>query len=747
MRTPPVIVRASARSKRGHIAMIRFSNCVLACSLALLSTGFLPGQEPPGDAKLVPLVAIRAEGVEQLLKQWPTTRIGKLLADEDVVDACDAVRNHVKNYLARRDAVLATFHEMGLTGDMQPWEIASIYNAGDTDVWQLFRFPVDEVKRAEIKIMAPQGAGFAAPTFITTLACTPRFEGRWTQAFEQHARQRRKSKFYTEVPDAKMGGFPAYVFKAPEGGSDDQFLDTSSLGRWMLHLPGTFLYGSTNGYDFGAATPKRDPEVAMEINVESYLKMFQGMGAPIPRQFKAFGFTELKTLKWSGRFVDELIQDELSAELSGDPNGIVGALLTGQAKLPAQALPKGAIAQLRSSVNLEKLTDLVALATTGMDMPEDLVKDVLKAFDGGAALSCCSPAPGGVIPRIYLTLNVNDGAALDRLFAKLLRKSMPTKKVTYGGVECTIIKIPDVPNGIQPAFCHVDGKLHIAESGRSLRTFLKAQEGEAVAMEVGDAPTPAGQGEVLSSFDFRFDEAELYESFYLHWLPLWEISGLARSASLLRRDMPEPDVVNEYLGKTRGVLRKNGNRYTIAMLGTLGGPEAAATAMTWGPMISSGITDYQTEQLTRRIAIDKLEAVHDAIEKFTKREKRRPKDLAELFTGMNLKDDALWLPGDDMAEAIKLADGTEVKSSFRYFPKGTTFETMTGEDGQTILVEIRPHTYDRVIMTKTGKIPNAYGPDSQKPIDQFKGGSGESSETSAASTAGGDSAPAPLNHR
>ena len=113
---------------------------------------------------------------------------------------------------------------------------------------------------------------------------------------------------------------------------------------------------------------------------------------------------------------------------------------------------------------------------------------------------------------------------------------------------------------------------------------------------------------------------------------------------------------------------------------------------------------------------------------FQEREKRLPKDLAELFTAQKLKDKALLLPADEMAEEFSLADGRKVKSSFRYFAKPVTFKTHTGQDGPTILIEIRPRNNNRITMTTKGMVPDSYGPDSQKPIDQFgKGGSGASS--------------------
>ena len=84
------------------------------------------------------------------------------------------------------------------------------------------------------------------------------------------------------------------------------------------------------------------------------------------------------------------------------------------------------------------------------------------------------------------------------MLGQYLADSLPTKRVRYSGIECTVLKIPDMPNGIQPAFCRVDGMLHLAESALSLRALLKVQDKVTVAMDVGDAPLPLVAGDVLT---------------------------------------------------------------------------------------------------------------------------------------------------------------------------------------------------------------------------------------------------------
>lgn len=686
----------------------------------LFAAHTLSAQAQP-ETKPLRVVSIRATGVQTLVEQWPNTRIGRLMADADVAEARDLVLGSVDSHLTRRQAVLQRFLHSDLTEGMQPYEFSFIYTSGHGDLWQMFRFPIAQTKSAEFEVLAPRPGMTMDTRFVTRLSCSPRYEGKWTQAFEEEARSLRQSKFYSEAKDAKIDGFPAYHFNATEAETADQYVSAASMRRWMLHMPGSFVYGAGDNPAYRAdnQTASDTPEIAMEIEFANLVKTRGGFGAG-QSEMTILGLDTVKSLKWSGTFAGDLIQDEFAIDLNSDPSGLIGAIITGTAELPPQALPKGAIAQIRTALNLELLAKLAPTIPNGADLPEGLIEDITKAFDGGIALSCCSPPMGGVIPRIYLTANVADQAALDRLFDRFLTDDVPTKKVKLSGVECTTLRIQGVPNGIQPAFCVHDGKLHFAESGRSLRSFLKLQGKDAVAMDIGDAPLPADDGEVLSSVDLRFDESQLYESFHKHWLPLWELSGMARGATVRRRHMPEPDVVAEYLGQTRGVLRKQGSRYALTMLGTLGGPELAAALMTWGPMLSQdALHNYKIDLLARRIAIMQLESAHEAIGKFVKREKRRPKNLAELFSSQKLDDGALLLPGDDMAETIELANGRTVKSSFRYYEPGAKFETMTGDDEPMMFIEIRQHTYNRLVMTKGGKVPEAYGPDSNKPIDQF----------------------------
>ncbi|MCK5941569.1 MAG: hypothetical protein KAI24_06340, partial [Planctomycetes bacterium] len=580
------------------------------------------------------------------------------------------------------------------------------------------------VQSVELTVSADPEKGMrSAPRMLRTMSCRPRFEGRWTQLFDDEARVRSTSRLFEVVKGAKIDGFPAYAFAVPERVLGDR-VSTIPPQQWMLHLPGRFVYGSGLPAEMGsidAAPVRDDAELCLEMDLEAYVEMFTQMGGAAPREFAALGFDKLKRLKWSLRFVGELLHDVVEIQLDGEPGGLVGALLNARSPLPDQALPDGALVQLRAAVDLTTAVAELAKIDNDLVLPEPLRELVLAAFDGGLAVSCCAPPPGGLIPRIFVTANVRDGEAFDRLLATLITEGAPVKKLTFGDVEVSTLKIPDAPQGLQPAWCRVGDKLHVAESARSMRAFLKAQRGAAVAMPVGDLQAPDGPGELLPTLDLRFDAAAIYENFYEHWLPLYELSGVADlPPPVRRRDLPEPEVVAEHLGFGRGVLRRDGDRYSLIQASGSGGIEITALLFTWSTMISPMMHDYYTEHLSLALARDKLSRVQAALDAFRQREQRLPKDLAELFAAAQLPDDALLMPYDDLAEEVVLPDGRKVRSSFRYYPQGVAYRGTPGNP-TVRLIEIRTHMFNRAVLDIAGEVPESFGPDCRKPIEQFGG--------------------------
>ena len=685
-----------------------------------LAVAALPSQDPATDDATRLLARLRASGVQRLVEHFPQTRLGKLAADPDVAEAVDRLLANESMQRRRGRAVTALAAELEV--ELEPWMIGNLYT--NTDLSRLFEFPLPQVRALELSARLrgeAQEAMFRAPDTSILVACTPRHEGRMTQVFEREAQQLERAPWFTRQMDAKIGGFPAYVFTPPESEQNDY----QAPGLWMQHLPGTFAYGTGNpdtGIDLArsiAEATAGDGEVAMFMDLQLYMNMFGRMGMGVPTEFAALGFDKLKSLTWSARFQGELLLDQLVLEMTEEtPTGLVGALVNGSGTPPAQALPKGAIAQLRTMVEMTELTKSLTALGDDLPLPPMVLEKIAQALDGGAALGICAPMPGGLIPRIHLSLGIADREVLDELLQKLvLGRNRPFKKVRYGDTECTILKIPNLPQGIQPAFCVIDGVLHVAESGRSLRAFLKSQKQDVVAMNVRNAPLPEGPGEQVTSFDLRLDEVELYRAYRNIWLPLFELTN-SQSTALRRDDMPPVDLVAEHCGTSRGALFKDGRRFVVRHLGALGGPEMAAVAMTYGPILTANSGNYAVDQIAYLVASHKLQAVYEQFEKFEQREQRRPKDLAELFAAQQLADDALLMPVDDLAEQFTLPDGRKLRTSFRYFPETVEVTNFNG-DTDMILVEIRPHSYNRACLSSSGSTPEIYGEDSSKPIDRL----------------------------
>ncbi|MBL8754309.1 MAG: hypothetical protein JNK15_13485, partial [Planctomycetes bacterium] len=472
----------------------------------------------------------------------------------------------------------------------------------------------------------------------------------------------------------------------------------------------------------GTATP-HPPGVRLEMDLEAYVAMFTGMMGTTPPEFVALGFDNLKDLRWSASFAGDKVLDEFEVTLRDEPKGLVGAILQGKAALPAQPLPEGALAQIRAAVDLPLALEALAVASGGDALPEPIAKNIAAAFTGGLALGATAPARGGLVPRIFLSLGIADAKALDTLLEQL-PPDLKKKQVTLEGTPCTTLTIPDVPPAFQPTFCVLDGVLHMAESGQSLRAFLKARTAGGDAMDVGNAPEPLGAGEKLATFDVRWDEAAMYQAYHATWLPLLKLlpEEIKGGALVQPGEMPDPEGVLPLLGKGRGILRRDGKTWRLQQLGTLGGLEGAAAAMTWGPILSSAFhQDYYLEQLERAVAKHQLDKAWQAIEAFQKANQRMPNDLGELFVVQKLPADTLLLPGDDLAEPVVLpaGDTRTIRSSFRWFPGGVTVNDNTGNDVKVVLVSVRPYRWNRPMLSDSGSQPEVYDVKCRLPIDQF----------------------------
>ena len=708
-----------------------------ACAAAL------PAQGTTYISSLRTLFEVRATKVPQLLEQWRGSALGGLFEDPEARRCGRLAARFEGSRIHRRTETWLAMHQLGSDQEAPPAVIASLYRMGQGEVWRMLERPVQELESAELRVLLhPDPDRNLSPFFVRDLACRPRYEGQWTSRFDDEARRRARSTLFVDVPDAEVSSFAAHAFALPEGWADVG-LGGLPEQQWMLHLPGRFIHG--NGVidacgSVGPAPAHSDAEVRLDVHLDLYNEMLTAAGFGAPAEWTLFGLEAVDRLTWSACFVDGLIHDVVQLDVDG-PLGGVGSFFTERDRpLPAQGLPEGGMVQLRAALDLRETYDGLVAADDDFALPGPLVDGLLAALDGGVALACCAPAPGGLIPRLYLTLGLEDAAALDQAISSALPPELEVKKVRYGDVEVSVLKIPGAPSGLQPAWCVVDEKLHVAESAQSMRALLKAQGSDAVAMDVGEMTAPPGDGTALTSFDLRYDPAAIYEAFYEIWLPLFERSGFNElPPPVTRDDLPEPDVVARHLGKGRGVIRRTEDSVALVQSSASGGLELTALLFAYPTMLAPLMSDFMEDEVHLAVARSKLQAVHDALEDFEGREGRRPRDLAELCTAQQLSADALLLPGDELAEQIELPGGRTVRSSFRYYPagvkvprgRGSAFIGVVGGPVQNglaaktpaLLIELRPHQFHRAMLLENGEVPDTYGDfGTTLPIDQFPAG-------------------------
>jgi hypothetical protein len=691
---------------------------VLCSSVAL-------AQGAPTFVTKSPLARVRIENVSALLAQLPATCAGQLLANDEVAAAWSAGLARFRERAARRTEIVAAVRRHRIALD--PWLSATVRGI---EAWDTVRsLELTELQRCEL---AEVGGDDELPLTRTigVVACQPRAEGRWTRLFEEQARRLAADPTLRAVADAKFEGLPVHEFEPvadAAGEREEGALDDARQRSWLLHLPGVFAFGAGSAATSGALAPPppRRPEAGFgaEVDLAANVARMGRLGG-VPAEFAAIGLDRLQALRWRLRFAGPLVLDELEVEANGEPRGIVGALLTGKGTPPAQPLPDRALAQLRCSVDVAMLLDGIAGAAGGGGMPDELRATFQAAFPGGIAIGVCAPAPGGVLPRVIVSLAIGDADAVTKVIDELARARMPRTEFTCEGVPCVALKVDDLPQGLQPAWCRVDGVLHVAESAASLRALLKARAAAAPpAMDVGDAPLPEGAGDAVPGFELRYDAAALYGAFHAHWLPLLNLipGDVGRHALVRADELPEPDAVAALLGQGRALLRRNGTTWTLQQLGPLGGVHTTALAFTWAPLLSASIAEeWSTQQLERHVASAQLAPVWTELEAFREKHQRWPRDLGELFTATKLPADALLLPGDTNAEPVALpaGDARTIRSSFRWFAPPVQ-ANVDGGDVALLLVGITPRPAFRPMLTDKGDVPQTWGEICQRPIEQF----------------------------
>ena len=682
------------------------------CAQAPPATPLRPSVDGQGKAAMVfeppfePSARFICEDLPALRKQWPNLAIGRMfeaLELERIVaqrmDASD--RQRELGQRTRKAAVLAKL-------ELEPQAASLVMRTCFEPLGPWHR--LQEVER--IDAMVQQLA--TRPRLITTNRIAPDAVAAWEQ------------RLAADVEWSKSAGWFDVRSIDPEGPTTGRTMHLNSALRerelakaspryantrfWTQRLGRTFVFGSDDHEDFGSFRPEAKPRAA-GVHLEFLFSTFRDImkGEPDLQQL----MTELGQLRISivpeGDQLREVIQLEVAVAENGRN---LLELVDGSDPCIAQALPKGAILQFRADLELVKLADMASDLFGEQAMLLDAAAPLL---DGRMALGLTAPAKGGLIPRIYLTLGVAKPTKLAEFLNGLVAMAQDSRKVTYGGIECTILPIPGLPQGVQPTFCHIDNRLHVAESPLSMRAFLKAQTGGATAMPVADAVQPElTTGKQLAGADLRCDLAQLYRTLYDVWLPLYQLSD---GLSIGFDDLPDPDEVDEHIGALHGVFGRDDDRLTMAHVGPVGGPFTGAYLILGGTMLPSTM-QTSSSVLRSELAKQKLENAWQILQDFEQRHQRRPRDLAEFFLAGALPDDALLMPGDESPEVLELPGKRRVSVSFRYFPEPAAVSIFSRKSA-VLFIECAARGTGRYVLEDNGRARSIWGDDARKPIDSF----------------------------
>ncbi|MCR9244744.1 MAG: hypothetical protein NXI31_06915 [bacterium] len=502
---------------------------------------------------------------------------------------------------------------------------------------------------------------------------------------------------------------------------------------WAIDQPGLLVGGTGSPAigEFGTRAESR-PSLSAGIDLRRYLLMIAALtsNSDPTRLFEAAALTNSGLLQWRLHPVGDRMQDEFHWSFDGEVGGILGALLTAVAPLPEQPLPENAMLQLRAAFDVpalvaavDRLLDCAKIRTLTAD---GLSADLRLTWTGGMAFAVTRPQLGQLVPRLYASFGIVDPLALERLLGRLHEQPwLAITKRKLEGVDCTLLKIEGLPAALTPAYCLLDGTMHIAETAASLRALLKARgAGAPPAMPLDDAPRPRGDGLLSPAFDLRYDNAAIHRALREIWLPLMTKALLRyESDAYLRLDeLPDSEVVTAFLGSGRGVLRRTSDGVALAMSGTIGGPVLTSLATIFGPAISSVLTEERRAQrgdLLLRLAGRRMQEIDRSRVTFTARESRPPRSLGELVAAGDLDVASLTVPTTTKLEPV-LHDGKELgKSSFRFYPEGLR-ATIEGHDSAIRVVSIEPMKWYRLVLSVKGGLHQGWGAITQRSLDELE---------------------------
>lgn len=661
--------------------------------------------------------------------------LGTLLRSEDLQDTVSELRrtrtaattryvvleNHARkqSLLTADELIMSTFYGLDL-GDLQHVMLAAFCDKASQTPW---------------------------PTSLAIVTPLPRAEGRSAAAFQDLCRQLEHSIDTERQGEQKIGGFPADVFGPRQRDEDRSFLPEWYGHFSLLHLPGEFVYATGDMLKSGhfGPTPAPAGEPGLDLSVR-----LQNMPSGT-EEMQQLGFDVDGALRLSLRIRDRLLQAEAAADVT--PGGLLAALLHGNAALPRQPMPAGGLLQLRLALDGQGL--LQALKSLqgplgGMGLGDGL-QPWLQTLTGGVALGLLEPAPGGVIPRVWLSLSLQDPAAFATLVQGLPQgeRGLQFETRKLAGHDCTLVRVPDLPKGLQPCYCVVDGTLHLAETTASLTQLLRNLQGDGEAMPVGAAPLPAGDGEPLPSFDLRFDHGALYRTYRKVWMQPLRLLLAVAPRNYFPIEMLQPltdpdllppvDVIEQHVEPGRAVLRRHGKHVVYQEASALGGPLLTPL---FGFYVMALLTrsgegsEWRLQALSNRIETHQLEQLATALQKFEHSHHKKAQSLAELAAAGLLGEDTLRLPDDDSPDTIAFTDREQqprtLRSSFVFVPEGIAVQSYASHS-TLVAVRRRPApspgdareqifaSFNTVFLDTDGTVREEYGDDDfQKAVQRAR---------------------------
>ncbi len=716
-----------------------------AAVLPLASAGAVLAQTAESFVAKAPIVRIAVHDLPGLREAIAANPLGRLLALPEVASAVAIGLHNDAAPVAKWTRLAESLLRIDPVGcDFDTRVELALRQIGWADahtfVASVSRVAAAEAENAEDASGLPQfGQSFVV---VPTPAARDRAAARLAQ-LEVDLRRHvpRGSKL---AADQTAFGGPALRLE-PGGEVDevDLHFGISAEPSWLITRPGLIVVGKGAPDAAGEFAPRRaePPRVEFSVDIRGYFRtlgpyaIFAMRGAESEDPAQAFlaatGFDKVGLLRVSFTPHAEGLREDVALELTGRPGGMLGALLQGMAPLPPQPLPEGALLQLRGGVDVEALARSVDVLLEQAELDTlsqlDLIGDLRRAWTGGFALAIGRPAKGAVVPRLYASFGIVDETALQRLLARLrAHPGLEVKERDVDGVPCVQLVLPDLPQGLQPAYALVDGTVHFAESFASLRALLQAKrDGAPPALDVGDAPRAEGPGAPLPGFDLRYDNAAIYAALREVWLPLADTVAIVDDVKALvpLDEMPEAESLSGHLGRGRAVLRVQPDRLTLSMLGACGGPDGHAFAAAYPALLSTWFTQswrWSTDNLHSKLTQVHLRLVHKALKAYEKRTGAAATSLADLVGSPELPDGSvLQLAGDEAAEPV-LRDGTEVaRSSFRYYPQGLDV-TPEGETIKARLIAVKASGWWRALLDMDGNVHSGWGEFAEQTLDAIE---------------------------